>query len=338
MAAKRDELGICAQVSLRYEMPYLLSWVAYHTLLGFDRILLYLDDLKHLGQVDGRKQARMLQVLGRARHVTVLLMSAHNMTGPADQLRHCVWTARKRAVWMAMWDIDEVPALGPPPSALPTADELRVPTSLKSLLKALPNRTAGLLVPRLQFDCNGLDTPAQRPLIEYEAFTRRSCAPDGGGKVLWRGDATGTGSGVRPDSFHTLTANRRAALRDPDGRVVSQWDRCCDNSTNFGWWRGSASPVVGPDYSLTPRSTALRLHHFVTRSASECRQKKGDQSKPGSTAWGHAWRAHADSQGMCGCSAKLKCGSGESDLSLAQYGRAIRVETLRLFDVASVND
>ena len=59
-AAKRDELGICAQVSLRYEMPYLLSWVAYHTLLGFDRILLYLDDLKHLGAVDGRKQARVL--------------------------------------------------------------------------------------------------------------------------------------------------------------------------------------------------------------------------------------------------------------------------------------
>ena len=57
--AKRDELGICAQVSLRYEMPYLLSWVAYHTLLGFDRILLYLDDLKHLGAVDGRKQARI---------------------------------------------------------------------------------------------------------------------------------------------------------------------------------------------------------------------------------------------------------------------------------------
>ena len=55
-AARRDELGICAQVSLRYEMPYLLSWVAYHTLLGFDRILLYLDDLKHLGALDERKQ------------------------------------------------------------------------------------------------------------------------------------------------------------------------------------------------------------------------------------------------------------------------------------------
>ena len=71
----------------------------------------------------------------------------------------------------------QVPALGAPPSALPTADELRVPPSLKSLLRALPNRTAGLLVPRLQFDCNGLDTPAPPPLLEYEAFTRRSCAP-----------------------------------------------------------------------------------------------------------------------------------------------------------------
>lgn len=46
LAARRDELGICAQVSLRYELPYLLSWVAHHTLLGFDRITLYLDDLK----------------------------------------------------------------------------------------------------------------------------------------------------------------------------------------------------------------------------------------------------------------------------------------------------
>ena len=71
----------------------------------------------------------------------------------------------------------QVPALGAPPSALPTADELRLPPSLKSLLRALPNRTAGLLVPRLQFDCNGLDTPAPPPLLEYEAFTRRSCAP-----------------------------------------------------------------------------------------------------------------------------------------------------------------
>ena len=45
---------------------------------------------------------------------------------------------------------------------------------------------------------------------------------------------------------------------------------------------------------------------------------------------------------MCACPAKLKCGgggggggNGESDLSLAQYGRAIRTETLRLFEVAS---
>ena len=126
----------------------------------------------------------MLQVLGRASHVTVLLMTAHNMTVPEDQLRHCVWTARKHTVWMAMWDIDEVPALGAPPSTLPTAEELRRPPSLKSLLRALPNRTAGVLVPRLEFDCNGHDASAPPPLLEYEAFTRRSCAPDGGGKVI----------------------------------------------------------------------------------------------------------------------------------------------------------
>lgn len=280
----------------------------------------------------------MLQVLSRARHVTVLRMSAHNMSGPADQLTHCVWAARKLAVWIAMWDIDEVPALGPPPSALPTAGEHRVPPSLKALPRSLPNLTAALLVPRLQFDCNGHETLAQQqPLLEYEAFTRRSCAPDGGGKVLWRSDAIGTGAGVRPDSFHTLAANRRAALKDPDGRVVSKRSRCCDNSTDFGWWRGSASSAVGPDYnSLTPWSTSLRLHHFVTRSASECCRKKADQSRPGSTGWGHAWRAHADSLGLCPCPAKSSCGGGERDLSLAQYGRAIRGETQRLFGVASI--
>ena len=71
-AARRDELGICAQVSLRYEMPYLLSWVAYHTLLGFDRILLYLDDLKHLGALDERKQAchALAAVGGSEAHMT----------------------------------------------------------------------------------------------------------------------------------------------------------------------------------------------------------------------------------------------------------------------------
>jgi hypothetical protein len=72
-AARRHELGICAQVSLRYEMPYLLSWVAYHTLLGFDRILLYLDDLKHLGALDERKQACCAgwqRVGGSEAHVT----------------------------------------------------------------------------------------------------------------------------------------------------------------------------------------------------------------------------------------------------------------------------
>ena len=98
-AAKRDELGICAQVSLRYEMPYLLPWLAYHTLLGFDRILLYLDDLSHLGLIDAGEQGHVLKTLARASHVTVLRMSAHNMTGPGDQMQHCVWSARKHAVY-----------------------------------------------------------------------------------------------------------------------------------------------------------------------------------------------------------------------------------------------
>ena len=44
----RDELSICAQVSLRYEADHLLPWVAWHSLIGFDRVLLYIDDSGHL--------------------------------------------------------------------------------------------------------------------------------------------------------------------------------------------------------------------------------------------------------------------------------------------------
>ena len=336
----RDELSLCAQVSLRYEMPYLLPWLAYHTLLGFDRILLYLDDLSHLGLIDAGEQGRVLKTLARASHVTVLRMSAHNMTGPGDQMQHCVWSARKHAVWMAMWDIDEVAALGQPPTALPRADEARRPPSLKQYLRALPNRTAGVLVTRVPFDCNGHEAAPPSSLLEYEAFTRRSCdAMAGGGKVLWRSDARGTGVGVRPDTFHTLAANRRSALSDPDGRVVADWSRCCNNSTDFGWWRGGASAAVAPGGALTPAGEALRLHHYVTRSVSECRKKKVDQNHPGSVGWGHAWRAGPGSQGLCNCGARRPCDDdgddarSARDLSLAQYGPAVRRETERLFGV-----
>tara|TARA_B110001452_G_scaffold103452_1_gene85855 strand:- start:2149 stop:2700 length:552 start_codon:yes stop_codon:yes gene_type:complete len=112
----RDELAICAQVSLRYETPYLLPWVAYHTLLGFDSIILYIDDGTHLGAIDRTAHRRLLGMLGNAKHVTVHSMTALNQTGPGAQMAHCVFTARKHATWMAMWDIDEVPAMGPVPS------------------------------------------------------------------------------------------------------------------------------------------------------------------------------------------------------------------------------
>lgn len=112
----REELAICAQVSLRYETPYLLPWVAYHTLLGFDSIILYIDDGSHLGAIDRSAHSRVLGMLGKAKHITVHSMMALNQTGPGAQMAHCVFTARKHATWMAMWDIDEVPAMGAVPS------------------------------------------------------------------------------------------------------------------------------------------------------------------------------------------------------------------------------
>ena len=171
---------------------------------------------------------------------------------------------------------------------------------------------------------------------------RRSCSIDGGGKVIWRGDSVGT-AGVRPDTFHTLTAQRRNSLRDPDGVVVRQWSRCCENKSEeqlgfVPWWQGAASSALEGSGALTAPATALRLHHYVTRSAAECRRKVTDQSRPGSVEWGHAWRTGR--MDMCACSPRLQCndrdGRDRQRPVVAQFTPLIRRETQRLFGTAAL--
>ena len=346
----RDELSICAQVSLRYEADHLLPWVAWHSLIGFDRVLLYIDDSGHL-EVDPAVHARITAALEQptaTKLVRWYSMRAHNMTGPGDQHAHCVFEARKHATWMAMWDIDEVPALGAPPTPGAAAAAPSPLPSLKALLRALPSRTSGVLVPRINFDCGGYTEPP--PLLSYEAFTRRMCdsfLQDAGGKVIWRGDAQGVGAGVRPDTFHTLTAKKRSSLSDPDGEIVRSWTQN-SNKSGVDWWKGVAEgPVVTKDYNLggfaalTAAATALRLNHYITRSTAECRRKKEDQARAGADAWGHSWRVGGlSSDPMCECPATLRCGKSggtpPADLSLAQHVPAIKGEMGRLFGAAAV--
>lgn len=175
---------------------------------------------------------------------------------------------------------------------------------------------------------------------------RRSCEMDGGGKVIWRGDSVGTGAGVRPDTFHTLSAQRRNSLRDPDGVVVRHWSRCCESENKSAeelgfapWWQGSATSALASSGALSAAATALRLHHYVTRSAAECRRKVADQNRPGSSEWGHAWRTVRTD--MCACSPRLQCNGDDAggtggDLSIAQYAPAVRRETQRLFGTAAL--
>ena len=186
-------------MSLRYEADHLLPWVAWHSLIGFDRVLLYIDDSGHL-EVDPAVHARITKALEQptaTKLVRWYSMRAHNLTGPGDQLAHCVFEARKHATWMAMWDIDEVPALGAPPTPGAAA---AAPSPLPSLKArcALPSRTSGVLVPRINFDCGGYTEPP--PLLAYEAFTRRMCDSFAGrgrqGDLA--GDSQGVGAGVRP--------------------------------------------------------------------------------------------------------------------------------------------
>ena len=59
-------LVLCALFSLRYEAPYLLPWLAYHRMLGFDRIILYHDDASGMFSADLlESHSKLLQLLPR---------------------------------------------------------------------------------------------------------------------------------------------------------------------------------------------------------------------------------------------------------------------------------
>ena len=70
-------------LTLKYEGPYLLPWLAWHKLAGIERIFLYLDD--PLG-TDAHVHAPILDAVGRVPWVSVTTMCAArppHLTAPA---------------------------------------------------------------------------------------------------------------------------------------------------------------------------------------------------------------------------------------------------------------
>ena len=73
-SSKRGErFALCTMLTLKYESPYLLPWLAWHKLAGIERIFLYLDD--PLG-TDAHVHAPILDAVGRVPWVSVTTMCA----------------------------------------------------------------------------------------------------------------------------------------------------------------------------------------------------------------------------------------------------------------------
>ena len=100
-------------VTLDYESPYLLPWLAYHRLIGFDYVMLYLDDPAGTSMV---KHPRILKLLAATDWVKVeTKCQAHTDeegTSHMSLIHRCASSARELGVlWVANWDVDEWPCV-----------------------------------------------------------------------------------------------------------------------------------------------------------------------------------------------------------------------------------
>ena len=82
-SSKRGErFALCTMLTLKYESPYLLPWLAWHKLAGIERIFLYLDD--PLG-TDVHVHAPILDAVGRVPWVSVTTMCCLLYTSPSPR-------------------------------------------------------------------------------------------------------------------------------------------------------------------------------------------------------------------------------------------------------------
>jgi len=98
--------GLCAMVSIEFEQHTLLHWAAYHLLIGFHMLWLYVDDRRGLS---GSEQAALDRIAPRLpSSVTLRRLSATGVSHQVDALIHCQRQARQEGyTWIAHWDGDE---------------------------------------------------------------------------------------------------------------------------------------------------------------------------------------------------------------------------------------
>ena len=102
------KVGLCTMMSLTYEAHTLPHWVAYHQLLGFDAIWIYVDD-RGDGLSASERRALHRIVLQLPPAVTLRYVSmTPGVTHQPESVEHCLRAARADGfTWIAHWDGDE---------------------------------------------------------------------------------------------------------------------------------------------------------------------------------------------------------------------------------------
>jgi hypothetical protein len=116
-----ERIGVCA--IFKNEAPFLLEWIAYHSVIGVDHFILF-DN----GSTDGGNSVILNSKL--ARFVTII--DWPERPGQMTAYKHCIETFFKDFGWMAFIDVDEF--------IHPLCD-----SSLPDLLKRAGNHPAMLL-------------------------------------------------------------------------------------------------------------------------------------------------------------------------------------------------
>ena len=124
MTEAHHVLAVCLLVRASFEYQYILEWIFYHYLMGFQHVYLYenvdkvvadaVDSASSAEFVHGTKAAAsrlytLLEPLIDADYITYALIAGEHYAAQELQIQHC-WSSglkKKQALWLANFDADE---------------------------------------------------------------------------------------------------------------------------------------------------------------------------------------------------------------------------------------
>jgi hypothetical protein len=272
-------IALCARVTLRYELPHLLPWIAYHHVLGVRHFILYVDRATS-DNVPGSRL--LLNLLKPHKDLVSIYYQEGSIMGQMAQVNHCVRRVGTWARWAADVDLDESFAtnaadMAPDDASCPQV-RVHAQDALATLVAKLDARNAtAVLLPRLSFGPNGHTRPPSR-LTQFNAFTKRPAVSAlRAGKVLFRTDRSALRLGSL-FSKHSVDARSDGGVLNPSGSSAAT-ERCFAEGTSGASYCTYSLSGGGAAAAVYRNSTRfVRLHEYVTRSESECEQKYADNT------------------------------------------------------------